>query len=406
VSRARFRQAVSIVFSMWYILCGAVVVSQALTQQDVYRLGINYYDVDDSQSACAGTGSGDTTLVGSDNATKAWNFFKAQNFDDTHVAAILGNLQQESGINPTLVEGNNSHPELPKNSTDPAGLPVVDGWPGGQTRQPGWGLAQWTPSAKVINTARGLNITTNIGDIGTQLNIILGEMKGTTPTGKTGFVEGFTATTNLADATQYFVHYYEGPLIVGPRLTYAQQFLTKYGGTVPTGTPTTDVTGSSGSDCSSLPPDCSTANGLAKILCAAKAYDTASYLEASEGGHQGGEAWHQTCPTIGPSCHLDCSGLVNIAVYDTFNVDLRENTGSERADIGKYWKVISLSDLQPGDLVQPNPGHVEIIDHVQGGVLYTFAAHTSYADQTKDVGPSQYRASSGMLFLRYIGPGV
>lgn len=42
----------------------------------------------------------DKELVGNSNVARAWNFFKAKGLSDVAVASILGNFQQESGINP------------------------------------------------------------------------------------------------------------------------------------------------------------------------------------------------------------------------------------------------------------------------------------------------------------------
>lgn len=164
----------------------------------------------------------------------------------------------------------------------------------------------------------------------------------------------------------------------------------------------TSACGSGGS--SSLSPECKSAAGNAKIICAAKLYDTASYQEVGAAGHQGAAAWHKTCPVIGPSCILDCSGLVNIAIYDVFGKDLTDNTDGERSD--PNFKSISFADLKPGDLLQPNTGHVEIVDHIQGNSIFTFGAHSSSPPQQDQISPTQYTDNSGNLYLRYVGPGA
>lgn len=149
--------------------------------------------------------------------------------------------------------------------------------------------------------------------------------------------------------------------------------------------------------------NCQTDVGNAKIYCEAIKYDPISYQESIAGGHQGAVAWHATCPVINASCILDCSGLVNIAVYDAFKIDLRENTTSEFADTN-HWKHITLSQLQRGDLIQPNSGHVEIVDKIVGGTIYTFAAHSANRPQPDQVGPAQYPASQTMYaYLSFTG---
>jgi hypothetical protein len=50
-----------------------------------------------------GTGGGTGTLTGKNNSAKIWNFFKGQGVSDTAAAAILGNLQAESSLDPTAV---------------------------------------------------------------------------------------------------------------------------------------------------------------------------------------------------------------------------------------------------------------------------------------------------------------
>jgi beta-N-acetylhexosaminidase len=357
-------------------------------------------------SCCAASA---TTLSGGDHPTQTWNYFKGKGLDDNHVAAIMGNFQQESGFNPEIVEGNANHPELPHESKDPVGLPVVGGWPGGQTRQPGYGLAQWTPSKKIAGLFTQNKISSPLYDMAGQLDLIWAEMNGTSPTGATNFMSGFKSKTSLADATQYFVANFEGPLTPGPRLQYAQQALQKYGGKGGgQGGSSGQLTAGSTSSSCAISPDCVSANGVAKILCAAKRYDPVSYQESSIGGHQGAVQWHKDCPTVGPSCYLDCSGLVNIAVYDVTGVDLNEVTSTEVTDTVN-WKKVSFSQLQPGDLIQPgeyNGGHVEIVDHVVGNTVFTFGAHTSKVAQPKQVGPSSYTTVPGDVYLHYTGKGI
>jgi len=166
-------------------------------------------------------------------------------------------------------------------------------------------------------------------------------------------------------------------------------------------------TGNSGS------PDCATATGDPKILCEAKQYDPVDYVFG--GGHAGGSAYHQACPTIkanDSSCGLDCSGLVSVAVFDAFGNNKSWNTsGDGRNSIASdpaNWKEITLSQAQAGDVIEPDPGHVEIIDHVSGGTVYTFGAHIDTVPQPDQVGPASYSGadkSTSYRYFHYIGQG-
>ncbi len=354
--------------------------ASAITSSDLQSIEneTTFYDPN-SVSSCSGQGTG--TLIGSDNPTKTWNFFKGQGLDDMHVAAIMGNIEQESSYNPTVMQkGGNSN-----NPADAGNL--------------GWGIVQWSPGSKVTTAATKYNITTPIYELGTQLNIVWQQMNDVSPTGATKMIDGFKATTSLDQATSYFTTYFEAAGIVGPRLTLAQADLAGFQGQAGTGTTTAS------SSCNYLPPDCTSASGATKILCAAKAYDPVSYLEAVAGGHQGGAAWHATCPTIDASCNLDCSGLVDIAVYDAFGVDLKENVQSMYDD-STNWQHIPFSQIQPGDLVLPTgTSHVEIVDHVQGNTIYTFGAHNGSLPQPDQVGPTSMQYQSSFTFLHYVGNG-
>lgn len=349
-------------------------------QIKVFRDGIPYFNTESSTAACSAS---ETSLVGSDNEQKTWNYFKSKGLDNIHTAAVMGNIHQESTFNPQIME-------IGGNSKDPR-----------DAGSKGWGLVQWTPGSRVIGIAEDLHITGPIYELSTQLDIVWGEMTGTAPTGLHNILAGFKRTTTLTDATEYFRAKFESGT-AGNRQQYAQDALQKYGSGEASGSTTINTdTGACGAS-SALSPDCQTAQGSAKILCAAKAYDRVSYEESIRAGHQGGAEWHASCPEVDPSCVLDCSGLVNIAVYDVFNVDLRENTYSEASDT-THWKHINIDNLQPGDLVQPNPRHVEIVDHIVGDTIYTFGAHSPNRPQPKQVGPAQYSKSDISLSLHWIG---
>ncbi len=351
---------------------------------DAVLRGTQFYNCATSDTCNAGNII--TDLTGETNEERAWNFFRGKGLDDMHTAAVVGNFMQESGLNPIRMEigGTSQNPA----DADPKG----------------WGVAQWTPGSKIVGIAQNLGITGPIFELGTQLNIVWAEMTGIAPTGYKNVVEPFNAKTTIEEAVSFFQKNYEGGANYEPRLRFAKEAFDKYKGQS-TGNTTGAGAATGCGPSAALSPDCLNATGPAKILCAAKVYDPVSYELSGRAGHQGGAAWHKTCPTINASCVLDCSGLVNIAVYDVYGVDLRQNTFAEVSDTTN-WKRISIAELGPGDIVQPNPDHVEIVDHVQGDIIYTFGAHTSHAAQEKQVGPSSTTVRSGTVFLRYIGQGA
>lgn len=323
-----------------------------------------------SGSSC-GAGTGD--LSGADVPTLVWNYFYSKLQNDNLTAAVWGNIKQESQFIPNLIEGMTR-------SNDPH-----------DSGELAWGLVQWdNPSTKVLISQKNAGVVGPIYEASTQVQIIWWEMENITPTSYPKFNEKFkTLSGDLSAAVEFFQVKYESGA-PGQRQQYAREGLQQYGGK-----------GSAGSvGCGNINPECNNAQGNAKILCAAKIYDPVSYEMSVRGGHQGGAEWHKTCPTINASCYLDCSGLVNIAIYDLTKIDLRQNTFSQVAD-AVHWQKIPLTDLQPGDLIQPNTGHVEIVDHIEGDRVITFGAHSANKPQPDQVGPSSWPISG--VGLRWKG---
>jgi len=370
---------VSIISTAVMLFTSMVAYAQLTPQQrsDYAALGIDYID-----GQCT-VGTNDVSVTGSINGSPtasslhskfgqhvidAFFAFLKAGFSPAQSAGIVGNLMVESytDIEPTASDGT------------------------------AYGIAQWQGSRlqPMIDwvTANYHDKTSFPG----QLAYIVYDLQND----HSSVGNGLKGTGSSAQAAQYWNLHYEISADTSTDRTdnarnvfdaateappAGEGWIAAAGGTVTT----------SSSQCSSSsnePANCVGVAGNAQIYCDAIQYDPVSYLEAVSAGHQGGAAWHATCPTIGPSCYLDCSGLVNIAVWDVFKVDLKENTNSERADT-THWKRISFDALQTGDLIQPNPGHVEIVNYVSGDTVYTFAAHTDSVPQAQQVGPTTYSLS-------------
>lgn len=395
IIRIKFRSGLFILFSVVsiFILTGYSMAG-ATPNDDLQSILDNtpYYEPSATSSTSSGSTCSSITLTGNDNEQKAYNYFVSQGLTPVQSAGVVGNLMVESSVSPEEIEGGGD-------TADPS---TVTG------AEVGWGIAQWTPGAKVIGIAQSLNITGPIYELATQLQIVWGEMNNVSPTGAADMVKGLKQIADTADAAKYFEAYFEegvpatdaglGGLAV--RQSDAAAVLTLYGsaGNSGGGTPSDGCDDSA--DCTSSG---SPITGNAAIACDVLQYNTLSYSEA---WHSDGSDFHNRCPTIGPSCATDCSGLVNIALYDVFGNDGNWVTGTMRTDTANF-EVISFNQLKPGDFVQPDPGHVEIVESVSGNNINTFAANNDEGaiTQANEVGPGITPNVPANLYLRYNGKG-
>ena len=222
-------QAIRTFLRYLYIVCnGGIIVLGPLLAQPVYAISkndlqsINYdtpfYDPTASAQTCDNHAPAHTDLTGSDHVEQALNYFISKGLSRIAASAVVGNLYEESaGVNPTIIQN------------PPGGTTTDPSWIRGPTYQlVGWGIAQWTPGAKVLDIAKSLNITTPISDLATQLNIVWAEMTGTSPTNAHNMAIGLEAKTDLADAVEYFRANFEGGDPSPARLSSAQQVMEKY----------------------------------------------------------------------------------------------------------------------------------------------------------------------------------
>lgn len=361
----------------------SVAAAMSAEQRTLYREGITYYDLDTDNCTDGGT----TTLAGKDNEERVWNFFRGHGLSEAQTAGVMGNLMQESHFDPEVMEiGGRS-----KNPSDAGSK--------------GWGIIQWTPGSKVVDMAKQAGVSGPIYELATQLDLVWQHMHNNPVVTQPFDFDHFKSITDAQEAASYFGSQIEGYGVAGGRYTDVPIILAQFKGNNVSTTINEAGAGSCASQSASLTPDCNNANGNAAILCEAKKYDPVNYV--SGGGHGGGTAYHNGCPTIkanDTSCGLDCSGLVSVAIYDAFHNDVSWTTYTIASD-NQNWKEIPLSQVKPGDLVEPNPDHVEIIDHVSGNTLNTFGAHTASVAQSEQVGAVTWTASSGYHYYRYIGKG-
>ncbi len=117
---------------------------------------------------CGGAGNPDAKLTGSDNVAKALNFFIDQGYTAEQSAGIIGNFIEESGVDPTIVEGGGHSKTVPP--------------PVGPQGQPGYGIAQWTsPNRKTALKAYADKENQEVYRLGLQLKFVVKEMKESYP---------------------------------------------------------------------------------------------------------------------------------------------------------------------------------------------------------------------------------
>jgi len=224
--------------------------AQYTSQSQLFREGIYYFNSTGGENS-NGCSNGNISLLGSDREQEIWNYFIGKGLSPVWAAAIVGNLEQESGFDPEESQsGGNS--QIPSTAVNV-----------------GWGIAQWTTSAgdqgvnPVTSAAQTYHITTPIYTLSTQLNIMWAEMTGSSPTGYTDLVSGLNQQASIFQATQFFEGAFEegfpaalsGGGQLNNRVKYAESAYNEYSGSTTTvlssgcGTSTTTTTTTASVNC-------------------------------------------------------------------------------------------------------------------------------------------------------------
>lgn len=182
-------------------------------------------------AACIG---GSSTLVGTDNAEKIFNFLISKGLNAIQAAGVMGNLQAESNFDPGINETN----------------PAVQGSRGG------YGIAQWTGSRRVdlekAAEAKGVPVNDLAFQLDFMYNESANERKSIDYPGVAEW-EGLKRQTTVRDAVIYWERNYERAGIprLGARLQFGEELLVRFGsgtgnGTVQSGGATSCITGEGG----------------------------------------------------------------------------------------------------------------------------------------------------------------
>lgn len=218
------------------IVNASPVYAQGITTQDVTDIHNQTQWYDPNFGGCT-TGSTNDTLVGNDNIEKAFNFFNGRDgLQNFQAAGIVGNLMQESGVNPKSNQA------------------------GGAGR----GIAQWSEGGRWDDLIKWVADGNNFPDkqprdpesLDGQLAFLWHELT----TGYPDTLAHLKASTTVEDAVNQFVGPIElsnggrgggyenpGKPEIANRIKFARQVLDKYGG----GATTNPTTGESTTECPS-----------------------------------------------------------------------------------------------------------------------------------------------------------
>lgn len=212
-----------------YIVFCATIISGGITDP-VFALNNKYdetfysnndilfYNPEDS-SICS-TNSSSVALVGNDNPEKVWNFLTGKGLSDEQTAGVMGNIQAESGFNPSIEERSNSV---------------------------GFGIVQWSYGRRSTLEAAATAAGKDVSDLAFQLEYLYAELnsrpmdnKNYTGMGYTSEWNGLTKQTTIEDALVLFHHEFEishlmdtanpRASVIEQRGQFAQNWFNQFGG--------------------------------------------------------------------------------------------------------------------------------------------------------------------------------
>jgi cell wall-associated NlpC family hydrolase len=201
-----------LIFGQFGAIASAVTNPQPLTQQQLFQENINYFDISGCDPTAANTafssGQG-AGLEGKAREKYIFDYFVGQELTPAGAAAIMGNINAESGFDPTAQE-DGSHDAYPKDGV-------------------GFGLVQWTFSDRqdpLVALAKQAGVKPT--DLDIQLQYVMQELK-------SGYKSVYDAVKNSNDIvnaeltveTDYEAH---AGGIQPDRLAAARAYLSEYGG--------------------------------------------------------------------------------------------------------------------------------------------------------------------------------
>lgn len=311
MNRSKFTRAILFALILLVPLPG-----QAISEKDLHAViyDTNFYDATDESTRCSSSDPA-TALTGNDNQQKAYNFFVTNGFEPFQAAGIVGNLIQESGVDPNSVQSNGV----------------------------GHGIAQWSKPGRWDNLVTYAKSTPPT-DLGIQLAFLLHEMKDVPPWNQS--LPAVKAATTIEAATQAFMDTFEKPdakfAHLANRITQAKGVLKNYGNGAPTGSSQMPA-----GDCSSAP------GGPGNVDATGYSFPVEPQTKSGNGGVAGlsalpctggaGACHHDNTPALDLGRQPGGDGSTGAAVY-AFHDGTIENLHLYQGIAGCYSLQLKASD--------------------------------------------------------------
>ncbi|QNE19675.1 M23 family metallopeptidase [Kribbella qitaiheensis] len=157
---------------------------------------------DNAAPASTGGCSCGGPLSGSNNQQKAFNYFVSNGYSKEQAAGIVGNMIDESSVEPMRMQNTLPGTKTPAADVDKPG--TANDYGGG------WGIVQWTPPSKMITPSRSSGAKDEqIETLEFQLEFLKVQLTGKGPAAEGQAGTMLRATKSVEDAAVAFARYYE-----------------------------------------------------------------------------------------------------------------------------------------------------------------------------------------------------
>jgi len=391
-----------LILTVGLLVSGQANAALSQAQLNALGSGIYYFDPDAGSCDVTDTSSGQAALVGNDNVEKAFNFLVGKGLSAVAAAGAVGNLMQESGVNPTSIQ-------------DPS-------------KGDGHGIAQWGGGryTNLVNYGKNQSPPIDWTDLTLQFNFFWGELPQEfsnthlselqqvepTATATTSALDALKLAPTPAIAAKAFEYTYEraGEPAMDNRVNNATAVYTKYAGS----------TGAS----TIIDSNCTTAGGNGVVLGSIVQTAIGLAWPTNQGHDVSGQSTAKQNASAtaayqaawdGASDMTDCGAFVaTVMIKSGADTNYPQSgTGAQAGYVrssSKYtvFSPTNSAELKPGDILIENSGaigHTMIYVGPQtGGYLVVDASWHSHTPMLNSPGDLQWMLSqSGIIAARFTG---